>query len=56
MLRAGRDANTHLGADIVRFDLGLTGTITLTTGELAITDDSLDIRGPGAGVITVSGN
>jgi hypothetical protein len=34
---------------------GLTGTIALTTGELAITKD-LTIAGPGATVITVSGN
>ncbi len=40
---------------IVDFQPGLTGTITLTTGELAITKD-LHIAGPGADVITVSGN
>jgi hypothetical protein len=39
----------------VDFDPALTGTITLTTGELAI-DHSLTIDGPGADVITVSGN
>jgi hypothetical protein len=39
----------------VDFQPGLTGTIMLTTGELAIGKD-LTIAGPGADVITVSGN
>jgi hypothetical protein len=39
----------------VDFQPGLSGTITLTTGELPIAKD-LTISGPGAGVITVSGN
>jgi hypothetical protein len=39
----------------VDFQAGLSGTITLTTGELAINKD-LTIAGPGADVITVSGN
>ena len=39
----------------VDFQPGLSGTITLTTGELAINKD-MTIVGPGAGVITVSGN
>src|SRR6516165_3312670 len=39
----------------VDFQPGLTGTIVLTTGELAINKD-LTIEGPGADVITVSGN
>jgi hypothetical protein len=39
----------------VDFQKGLTGTITLGTGELALTKD-LTIAGPGADVITVSGN
>jgi hypothetical protein len=39
----------------VDFQPGLTGTITLTTGELAINKD-LTIDGPGTSVITVSGN
>ena len=49
------DANTAAGADSVTFQAGLTGTITLTTGQLYITD-SVDIQGPGAAVLTVSGN
>jgi hypothetical protein len=39
----------------VDFQPGLSGVITLTTGELAINKD-LTIEGPGADVITVSGN
>jgi hypothetical protein len=39
----------------VDFQPGLTGTITLSTGELAIGQD-LTITGPGASVLTVSGN
>jgi predicted outer membrane repeat protein len=49
------DANGAAGADIVDFQAGLVGTITLTTGQLAITD-SVDIQGPGPFSITVSGN
>jgi hypothetical protein len=40
---------------VVDFQPGLTGTITLTTGELTI-DKDLTIAGPGADVLTVSGN
>jgi hypothetical protein len=39
----------------VDFQAGLSGTIILTSGELAITRD-LTIAGPGADLITVSGN
>jgi hypothetical protein len=39
----------------VDFQPGLTGTIPLTTGELVI-DKDLTIAGPGADVLTVSGN
>jgi hypothetical protein len=49
------DANGAAGADVVTFDAALTGTITLTTGQLYIVD-SLDVQGPGPAVITVSGN
>jgi predicted outer membrane repeat protein len=41
--------------DTVDFQPGLSGTITLTTGELLIAKD-LTIAGPGAGLITVSGH
>jgi hypothetical protein len=49
------DANTQTGADVINFAPGLHGTITLTSGELDITDD-LTVNGPGAKVLTVSGN
>lgn len=47
------DANAATGADTVVF--GIVGTITLTSGEIKITDD-LVINGLGSGVLTVSGN
>ena len=49
------DANAHPGADVIRFAHGLHGTITLTGGQLDITDD-LTIHGPGADRLAVSGN
>jgi hypothetical protein len=49
------DANTAAGADVITFQAALTGTITLSTGQLYITD-SVDIQGPGPSVITVSGD
>jgi hypothetical protein len=39
----------------IDFKAGLTGTIKLTAGELMVQKD-VTIMGPGAGVITVSGN
>jgi len=49
------DANNAAGADTVTFQAGLTGTITLTSGQLYVSD-SVDIQGPGAAALTVSGN
>jgi len=49
------DANATAGADEVAFAPGLSGMITLTSDEILITDP-LVISGPGAGVLTVSGN
>ncbi|MBI2214834.1 MAG: right-handed parallel beta-helix repeat-containing protein [Acidobacteria bacterium] len=49
------DANTAAGADVVAFQAGLTGTITLSSGQLYIVD-SLDIQGPGPANISVNGN
>src|SRR5262249_44345670 len=46
-------ANANPGADAI--DFATTGTITLTSGQLDITD-SLTINGPGADALTVSGN
>ncbi|HEV7765788.1 MAG TPA: choice-of-anchor Q domain-containing protein [Thermoanaerobaculia bacterium] len=49
------DANGSGGADTITFQAGLTGTITLTTGEIAVTE-GLTISGPGAALLSVSGN
>src|SRR5262245_51874433 len=52
------NSNSNPGADTIEFDptfFGVPRTITLLTGELFITD-SLNITGPGAGLLTVSGN
>lgn len=46
-------ANTAAGADTVTFIAGLTGTITLTSGETAISEA---IKGPGSSVLSISGN
>ena len=46
-------ANGAAGADTIVFQSGVTGTITLTSGEIAITDD-LTITGPGAGSLTIT--
>jgi hypothetical protein len=42
--------------DTITFDPALTGTITLTGGELAISNKNLTIQGPGIHTLTVSGN
>jgi uncharacterized repeat protein (TIGR01451 family) len=47
-------ANATVGADSVLFQAGLSGSITLLTGELAITD-AVTISGTGA-TISISGN
>src|SRR6185295_7688152 len=49
------DANAASGPDDVAFAPGLTGTITLTSGEITISDP-LTVNGPGLGVLAVSGN
>jgi hypothetical protein len=50
------DANTQAGVDEIIFDTsGVPSTITLTSGELNITD-SVNILGQGANLLTVSGN
>jgi parallel beta-helix repeat protein len=41
--------------DIINFARGLSGTIVLTSGEIAFSK-SLTIQGPGAGVISIDGN
>jgi hypothetical protein len=55
-LRQGiNDVNGAPRVDTIVFQPGLAGPITLTTGELDVME-SVTITGPGAGVITVSGN
>jgi hypothetical protein len=50
------DANANSGADLIRFaPAARDGTITLTSGQLSITDD-LTIDGPGVHRLTISGN
>lgn len=49
------DSNALFGLNPIVFLQGLSGTITLTSGEIAITSDAW-IRGPGSSIITVSGN
>ena len=49
------DANNNAGADIIVFDAGSAGTITLTSGQLEITDD-VTITGLGAADSIISGN
>jgi hypothetical protein len=48
-------ANMTAASDDITFQSGLSGQITLTTGEIPITQP-LNILGPGATQITVSGN
>src|SRR5436305_3230706 len=48
-------ANQHPGADVIQFQVGLTGTITLTGGPVKITG-SVTVTGPGADQLAVSGN
>jgi len=48
-------ANANPGADVVAFAPGLRGTVALTSGALRITD-GLEIDGPGAGRLAVSGS
>jgi predicted outer membrane repeat protein len=50
------DANAAVGVpDTIVFAAGLSGTITLTSGQLSVTDD-LTINGPGAADLTISGS
>lgn len=48
------DANSAAGADAVEFAPGLTGTITITSGQIQISD-ALVVDGPGSSSLTVSG-
>ena len=54
--QAIEDANTAAGADVIDFSIPtLPDAIVLTSGELLITD-SVDIQGPGARSLIVTGN
>lgn len=46
------DANASPGADEILFQAGVGGVITLTAGELSVTD-AVTIVGPGADIVTV---
>ncbi|MDS4026326.1 MAG: tectonin domain-containing protein, partial [Candidatus Contendobacter sp.] len=48
------DANAAAGDNTVNFQNGLSGTITLSSGELSVTGDIV-INGPGADVLAISG-
>ena len=48
-------ANGNGTADIIDFQIGITGTITLTSSGLFISEP-VTIMGPGAGIISISGN
>lgn len=48
------DANTAPTDDVIEFSPSVTGTITLTTGKMVITDE-LSIVGPGMADLTISG-
>jgi len=50
------DANANPGADTITFAATVTGTITLTTGQLPTTTEDLTITGPGTSSLTISGN
>jgi hypothetical protein len=52
-----RDTIAAAGADTIVFDPSLNGqTITLTSGPLSIIAKDLNIQGPGANLLTISGN
>ncbi|QEH34961.1 hypothetical protein OJF2_35060 [Aquisphaera giovannonii] len=49
-------SSSTAGHNQIRFDPAVRGTITLTGGELMIAGNDVDIAGPGAGRLSVSGN
>src|SRR5262249_34730617 len=50
------DSPSNPGPNEIDIASGLSGTITLTTGQLTINTNAVTIKGPGSGVLTVSGN
>src|SRR5438552_5263794 len=55
---ADQQANAAAGAHTIRFAAGLSGQITLTSGQLEISDATgpTTINGPGANLLAVNGN
>jgi hypothetical protein len=49
------NANAAVGTNTITFDAGVTGTITLTNGQLTI-NNHVNIIGPGPAALAVSGN
>ena len=49
-------ANASVGTTLITFDEALTGTITLNGTALPTITNSVDVIGPGADVLTISGN
>jgi Ca2+-binding RTX toxin-like protein len=49
------DANAAPGVDRVLFQAGLTGTVTLTSGQITI-DEAVQLLGPGSSQLAISGN
>lgn len=49
------NANATAGTNTITFDVGVTGTITLTSGQLGI-NNHVNIMGPGSATLAVSGN
>jgi hypothetical protein len=54
--RAIELSNSTSGPNEIDFSAGLSGTITLTSGELMIANRDVSIVGPGQNLLTVSGN
>ena len=51
------NANNSPGNDVITFQAGLEGGLILTSGEIAIANNgTLEIRGPGADVLAISGS
>jgi hypothetical protein len=49
------DASSYAGVETIQFAQGLTGTLTLSLGQLVV-DSNLNLFGPGADELTISGN
>ena len=47
--------NDDTDVDTIAFDASVTGTIAVTGSQLPVIEDPLNVNGPGAGVLTISG-